>query len=58
MRPAPMRPADTSLDGLALVKGVISDQLTLPRLLGLLAAVGLVGFLIGRYRGRRPRSSP
>ena len=49
--------ADTSLNAIALVKGVITDQLSSPtKLLGLLAVVACVAYSIGRRVSSRKRS--
>lgn len=65
-RPAPVRPptplpprapapADNSLDALGLVRGIVTDQLSSPgKLVGLLAIVAFVGYLVGRG-GAQPR---
>ncbi|TFD38926.1 carbon monoxide dehydrogenase, partial [Cryobacterium sp. TMT2-10] len=52
-RPA-VAPAETSLNALTLAKGILTDQLSsLPRLLGLLAAVAYISYRIGRRAGGR-----
>ncbi|MBC7441915.1 MAG: SRPBCC family protein [Ramlibacter sp.] len=52
-RPA-AAPAETSLNALALAKGILTDQLSsLPKLLGLLAVVAYVSYRIGRRAGGR-----
>ncbi len=52
-RPSPAT-ADTSLNAFSLVKGLVMDQLSNPaKLLGLLSAVALVAFLLGRLLSGR-----
>ena len=55
--PAPRAPqpaVETSLNALDLAKGIVLDQLSsLPRLLGVLAAVAFVAYRIGRRAGGR-----
>ncbi|WP_104102119.1 SRPBCC family protein [Cryobacterium sp. M96] len=51
---APQPPAETSLNALDLAKGIVMDQLSsLPRLLGVIAAVAFVAYWIGRRAGGR-----
>ncbi|TFC40301.1 carbon monoxide dehydrogenase [Cryobacterium sp. TMT1-62] len=51
---APQPPAETSLNALDLAKGIVVDQLSsLPRLLGVIAAVAFVAYWIGRRAGGR-----
>jgi carbon monoxide dehydrogenase subunit G len=48
--------SDNSLNAFSLVRGVVTDQLSNPvKLVGLLAVVGALGFLIGRLYGRGTR---
>ena len=52
-RPSPAT-ADTSLNAFSLVKGLVMDQLRNPaKLLGLMSAVALIAFLLGRLRSGR-----
>ncbi len=52
-RPSPAT-ADTSLNAFSLVKGLVMDQLSNPaKLLGLMSAVALVAFLLGRLLSGR-----
>ncbi len=55
--PAPRAPqpaAETSLNALDLARGIVMDQLSsLPKLLGVLAAVAFVAYRIGRRAGGR-----
>ena len=52
-RPSPAT-ADTSLNAFSLVKGLVMDQLRNPaKLLGLMSAVALVAFLLGRLLSGR-----
>ncbi|WP_104194065.1 SRPBCC family protein [Cryobacterium sp. M25] len=51
---APQPPAETNLNALDLAKGIVMDQLSsLPRLLGVIAAVAFVAYWIGRRAGGR-----
>ncbi|TFC64685.1 carbon monoxide dehydrogenase [Cryobacterium sp. TMT2-15-1] len=51
---APRPGAETSLNALDLAKGIVMDQLSsLPRLLGVIAAVAFVAYRIGRRAGGR-----
>lgn len=50
--------ADTSLDAIALARGMVADQLSSPsKLLGLLALVAFVAYRLGRRTSRRRASS-
>ena len=51
---APQPAAETSLNALDLARGIVMDQLSsLPKLLGVLAAVAFVAYRIGRRAGGR-----